>query len=71
MCGSAKLPEVEDAETPRVLFEERIALIRELCKITDAMFEAFLKTRASSSWEGQVGKMRRWIMQQMKVVAAA
>jgi hypothetical protein len=70
-AGSAKLPEVEDAETPRVLFEERIALLRDLSRTLDAMFDAFLKIRASSSWEGQVNGLRRWIMQPMKAVAAA
>jgi hypothetical protein len=69
--GSAKLPEVKDAETPRVLFEERIALLRDLSKSIDGMFEAFLKLRASASWETQVGNIRRWIMQPQKAVAAA
>jgi len=69
--GTAKLPEVEDAETPRVLFEERIALLRDLCRSIDAMFEAFLKIRGSSAWEGQVNAMRRWILQPVKAVAAA
>jgi hypothetical protein len=69
--GSAKLPEVEEAETPRVLFEERIALLRDLCRTIDGLFDAFLKIRASSAWEGQVNGMRRWILQPQKVVAAA
>jgi hypothetical protein len=68
--GSAKLPEVEDAETPRVLFEERIALLRDLSKTLDQMFDAFLHVRAGSAWEGQVSALRRWIMQPMKVAAA-
>jgi hypothetical protein len=69
--GSAVLPEVEEADTPRVLFEERIALLRDFSKMLDALFETFLKTRGSSSWEGQVNGMRRWIMQAAKAVAAA
>ncbi len=67
--GSAKLPEIE-ADTPRVLFEERVALIRELSKTVDSMFETFLKVRASSAWEGQVGTIRRWIQSFAKNVAA-
>jgi hypothetical protein len=70
-AGSAKLPEVEDAETPRVLFEERIALLRDLCRTIDGLFETFLKVRASSSWEGQVNGIRRWILQPVKAVVAA
>lgn len=61
--GSAKLPEVEDAETPRVLFEERISLLRDLCKVVDGLFEIFLKLRTSSAWEGQTMTIRKWIQQ--------
>ena len=68
---AAKLPEVQDAESERVLFEERIALLRELGKALDGLFEAFLKIRASSGWEGQVGGIRKWIMEPAKQVAAA
>jgi hypothetical protein len=59
--GSAKLPPVEDAETPRVLFEERIGLLRDLSKTIDALYETFLEVRASSGWEGQVNSMRKWV----------
>lgn len=69
-CNGTKLPDVEDAETPRVLFEERIALVRELCKSLDALFATFLKLRASASWEGQTSGLRRWILQTPKPVAA-
>ena len=68
--GAAKLPEVEEAETPRVLFEERIALLRDLSKTIDGMFDAFLKIRASSAWEGQVSTIRRWIQSSKNVAAA-
>jgi hypothetical protein len=68
--GTAKLPDVEEADTPRVVFEERIALMRELCKTLDGMFERFLTVRASSAWEGKVSGFRRWIMQGTKPVAA-
>jgi hypothetical protein len=69
--GSAKLPEVEDADTPRKLFEERVTLLRDLGKTIDGLFGSFLKLRASSSWEGQTNAIRRWIMQAPKAVAAA
>lgn len=68
--GGARLPDVEDADTPRVVFEERIALLGDLCKAMDALFQTFLKARASSSWEGQVGGMRKWILEPVKKVAA-
>jgi hypothetical protein len=69
-CNSAKLPDVEEAETPRVLFEERITLLRDLCGALDGLFATFLKQRAGSAWEGQTGNLRRWILQPAKPIAA-
>jgi hypothetical protein len=69
-CNGTQLPEVEEAETPRVLFEERITLLRDLCNAVDGLFEEFLKVRASSSWEGHTGTIRKWIAQNAKPVAA-
>ncbi len=69
--GSARLPDVEEADTPRVLFEERVALLRELSKTIDALFDTFLETRASSAWEGHVNTIRRWIQSTTKTVVAA
>ncbi len=60
--SGTKLPEVEDADTPRVLFEERISLLRDLLKGWDALFETFLKLRCSSSWDGQKSHIRKWIL---------
>jgi hypothetical protein len=68
--GAAKLPEIEEADSPRVLFEERIALLRDLCKGIDALYATFLKLRASSNWEGHVSQIRRWIKKTEKAVAA-
>jgi hypothetical protein len=36
-------------------------MLRGFCKSMDAMFDAFLKVRASGAWEGQTSTMRRWI----------
>jgi hypothetical protein len=69
--SSAKLPEVEEAENPRVLFEERIAMLRDLYRAIDALFETFLTARAGSAWEGQTSAIRRWILQpQPRPIAA-
>jgi hypothetical protein len=68
--GGAKLPDIEEADSPRVLFEERIALLRDLCKGMDALYATFLKLRASSNWEGHVSQIRRWIKKAEKAVAA-
>jgi hypothetical protein len=69
--GSAKLPDIEDAESPRVVFEERIALLRDLTKTVDKLFEAFLKLRLSAGWESQVTAIRRWAVAPGKVAVAA
>jgi len=61
LCASTKLPEVEEAETPRALFEERITLLRDLAKTIDALYQTFLQTRASSAWESTSNTMRKWI----------
>ncbi len=68
--GGAKFPDVEDAETPRVVFEERIAMLRDLGKAIDALYHTFLQVRASSAWEGTTSGMRRWILQPAKTAAA-
>jgi hypothetical protein len=68
--GAAKLPDVEEADSPRVLFEERISLLRDLCQGIDALYDTFLKLRASSNWEGHVSQVRRWIKKAEKAIAA-
>jgi hypothetical protein len=59
---SLKLPKVEGAENPRVLFEERVAMLRDFCKILDSLYGSFLKLRTSSGWEGHVTAIRKWII---------
>ncbi|MDB5322326.1 MAG: hypothetical protein JWN40_3957 [Phycisphaerales bacterium] len=61
LVASAKLPDIDDVDSPRALFEERIALLRDLAKTVDAMYQAFLAVRASSAWEGQATTIRKWI----------
>jgi hypothetical protein len=68
--GTMKLPEVEEAENERVLFEERIALLRDGCKMMDGIYAAFLKLRASSGWESAAGRMRKWILTTSRPIAA-
>jgi len=68
--SGAKLPDVEEADSPRVLFEERVQILRDLCKLIDGMFDAFLKLRASSAWEGQTSTIKKWIMNSAKAAAA-
>lgn len=66
--GTLKLPEVEEAETPRVVFEERIAMLREFCKTLDALFTAFMTVRSGASWEGHTSAIRKWISRSTRPV---
>jgi len=64
--GSLKLPEIEEAENPRVLFEERVAMLRDFCKTFDALYAAFLKVRTGGGWESQTMSIRKWITKEVK-----
>jgi hypothetical protein len=68
--GSLKMPEIEDAENARALFEERIMMLRDFCQSVDALFSTFLKMRASGSWESRTGQIRKWIMTASRPVPA-
>jgi hypothetical protein len=70
-CGGTVLPEVEEAEDARVLFEERIAMLRDLAKGIDALYHTFLKVRMGSAWESHVSAIRHWIMHQARQAAVA
>ena len=56
-----KLPDVEKADSARILFEERITLLRDFMKGIDEIYAAFLKVRAGESWNAHAEGMRRWI----------
>jgi hypothetical protein len=68
--AGAVLPDVAEADSPRMVFEERIAMLRDLAGALDNMFDAFLRVRCSSAWQGQTSAIRRWIVQSAKTVAA-
>ncbi len=69
--GGTKLPEVEDADTPRAVFEERISMLGDLCRGLDALYTRFLSIRFSSAWEGQTQTLRKWIVSTAKPVTPA
>jgi hypothetical protein len=68
--GSLKLPDVEDADTPRTLFEERITLLRDFGKMLDSLYDTFLTARATG-WTSHVSAMQKWISSHVKPVARA
>lgn len=56
-----KLPDVPEADTPRVLFEERVGQIREFARTIDRIYEEFLRHRTGAAWEGATAGIRKWI----------
>lgn len=54
-----KLPEVEQADSPRVLFEERITLLRCFRVILDELVEAFVEVRTGPHWAEVAGSWKR------------
>ncbi len=59
--GSAKLPDVPDAQSPRELTEARLDLTTQLAGLLDAVYAAFLKRRIGGSWSADREAIRRWI----------
>lgn len=58
--SSLKLPDVEEADNPRTLFEERITLLRDYSKGIDSLYEAFLTARLSG-WNTTVASVQKWL----------
>lgn len=56
-----KMPEVPEADTPRVLFEERIGQLRDFGRLLDRLFAAFVSARSGGGWESTTQGIRRWI----------
>ena len=65
------LPEVEEADSPRVLFEERINLLRDFGRTLDGLFDEFLKVRAGGKWPAVTNLVRDWITRNVQRAAAA
>jgi hypothetical protein len=63
-----RLPDVEEADTPRTLFEERITRLRHFGKVLDALYVAFLNDRRSR-WPARVGEIQKWIASHVKPIA--
>lgn len=68
--NTLQIPEIEEADSPRVVFEERITLLRDFCKGIDELYATFLKSRSAGGWESQTSQIRKWFMATLKVAAA-
>lgn len=71
VISGLRVPDIDDADSPRVLFEERINLLRDFCETLDGLFDAFLKVRAGGRWTAVTGQMRDWIGRNLARAAAA
>ena len=72
--SSLKLPDVEEADSPRVVFEERVGMIRLFMTLLDSLYEVFLQHRVGSKaagpWEATASARRAWIAKSSKARAA-
>lgn len=60
--ASARLPDVEGADSPRTVFEERIVQVRDLCKAIDSLFRTFLRIRCNANaWADEAEKILVWV----------
>lgn len=59
--GSVRLPDIEDADTARVVFEERITHIANITRDVFDLYRLFLKDRLSLTWVGHLGHIKEWI----------
>jgi hypothetical protein len=60
--SSVGLPEVEEAESPRVLFEERIASIARFRGTISTLFSTFMQARVDTQmWGNIVTSIQQWI----------
>ncbi len=59
--SGVQLPPPEDANSPRAVFEDRLARLRDLIDAGEGLYAAFLKRRLSSKWSQTLSSMRAWI----------
>ena len=61
--GSALLPDITEAQTPREIIEQRLALIGSLSFALDQLYAVFLKQRTASGWPSKREQLSTWIKQ--------
>ncbi len=62
---SVKLPEIEEAATPRELIERRLELALKLAEALDQAYTTFLTQRAGGGWPSKRDAMRKWVRSRM------
>lgn len=71
VVSSIRLPEIEDAATPRELLERRLELTLAAADAIDKMYAAFLKQRTGSGWGTKRDTIRKWIKERNARLAPA
>jgi len=61
LVSACALPSIEEAESAREVIEQRLALIRRVCELLDAMYGRFLKERFDGVWTERRGEIGGWI----------
>jgi len=64
--GSAALPEITDAQSPRELIEARLDRIAKLAALIDELYTRFLADRVSGRWPGVKAQVGEWITTRKK-----
>ncbi len=59
--SSALLPDITEAQTPREVIEQRLALAGSLSFALDQLYNAFLKQRTATGWSAKREIISRWI----------
>jgi hypothetical protein len=59
--SSALLPDITEAQTPREVIEQRLALMGTLSFALDQLYSAFLKQRTASGWAGKREAISKWV----------
>ncbi|MEM0914361.1 MAG: hypothetical protein AAGK09_07085 [Planctomycetota bacterium] len=64
--GAAKLPDADEAQTPREIVEHRLFATRRLLELIDAMFNVYVGLRMSDRWPTTRGAMQAWIKERVE-----
>lgn len=61
ILSAIKLPDIENASSPREELEQRLELITEMDELLVALYDTFLRQRFDASWDGRRQRISEWI----------
>lgn len=61
IVGACKLPDIEDAESPREITDARILLTIRLAEVLDDIYADFIDHRTTEAWTTSRDKIKAWI----------